>query len=313
MRYVIGRVGQAVLVLAAAFTVAFILLQALPGDSILIKFENPELGLSAEQIASIRASYGADVPASQQFLHTILGFLAGDFGYSVQKGAPVKLLLTEAIPETAKLAILGLGLAVILAAAIAFLSSLAPFAWLRGAVRALPSVFVSVPVFWLGIVLIQVFSFQLGLVPVIGAGPVQELILPVLTLAVPISAPLAQILVRSIDEVSLQPFIAVTRAKGATPRWVLTQAVARNAILPTITIAGVLLGELIGGAVVTETVFGRAGIGRLTEQAVSQQDTPVLQAVVVLSALVFVVVNLAVDLLYPVLDPRINTRVGANA
>ena len=313
MRYVIGRVGQAVLVLAAAFTVAFILLQALPGDSILIKFENPELGLSAEQIASIRASYGADVPAPQQFLHTILGFLAGDFGYSVQKGAPVKLLLTEAIPETAKLAILGLGLAVILAAAIAFLSSLAPFAWLRGAVRALPSVFVSVPVFWLGIVLIQVFSFQLGLVPVIGAGPVQELILPVLTLAVPISAPLAQILVRSIDEVSLQPFIAVTRAKGATPRWVLTQAVARNAILPTITIAGVLLGELIGGAVVTETVFGRAGIGRLTEQAVSQQDTPVLQAVVVLSALVFVVVNLAVDLLYPVLDPRINTRVGANA
>ncbi|MCU1406511.1 MAG: peptide transporter permease [Glaciihabitans sp.] len=308
MRYVLGRVGQAAIVLAAAFTVAFILLQALPGDAIMIKFENPELGLSAEQIASIRDSYGAEVPPLQQFWHTLLGFSAGDFGYSIQKGAPVALLLAEALPETAKLALLAIVVAVILAVGIAALSSLAPFAWLRTAVRALPSVFVSVPVFWLGIVLIQVFSFQLKLVPIIAPGPIEGLVLPVLTLAVPISAPLAQILVRSIDEVSLSPFVTVTRAKGASEHWVLLRTITRNAILPTITIAGVLLGELIGGAVVTETVFGRAGIGRLTEQAVSQQDTPVLQAIVVLSALTFVVVNLVIDLLYPVLDPRITSR-----
>ena len=313
MRYVIGRIGQAVLVLAAAFTVAFVLLQALPGDAILIKFESPELGLSPAQIADIRSSYGADVPPALQFVHTLIGFLHGDFGYSIQKGTPVIQLLTEALPDTATLAVLAILVAVTLAVGIAALSTLAPFAWLRSFVRGLPPVFVSVPVFWLGIVLIQVFSFQLKLVPIIGASPVQALILPVLTLAVPISAPLAQILVRSIDEVSLQPFVAVARAKGASERWILGRTVGRNALLPTLTIAGVLLGELIGGAVVTETVFGRTGIGRITEQAVSLQDTPVLQAVVVLSALIFVTVNLAVDLLYPVLDPRLNKRVGVAA
>lgn len=313
MRYVLGRVGQAVVVLLAAFTLSFILLHALPGDALLIKFENPELGLSQAEVAEIRASYGADVPMLQQYLHALTGFLGGDLGYSVQYGTPVAVLIAEALPGTATLALGAFVLAVVLAVAIAALSALAPFAWVRGALRSAPSLFAAVPVFWLGIVLIQVFSFQLGLVPVIGASPVQSLILPVLSLAVPISAPLAQVLVRSIDEVSLQPFVAVTRAKGASHRWLLRRTVARNALLPTITIAGVLLGELIGGAVVTETVFGRAGVGRLTEQAVAQQDIPVLQGVVVLAAATFVVVNLVVDLLYPVLDPRTKTRVGLAA
>ena len=217
-------------------------------------------------------------------------------------------LIGEAFPPTAVLAGFGFLVAAVIAAGIAFISTLTPFGWLRGALRALPGVFVSVPVFWLGIILIQVFSFGLGWVPIVGADPVQGLILPVLTLAVPISAPLAQILVRSIDDVQLQPFITVVRAKGAAPAWVLWRSVARNAILPALTIAGVLFGELIGGAVVTETVFGRPGIGRLTEQAVANQDIPVLQGIVILAALTFIVVNLVIDLLYPVLDPRLRER-----
>jgi peptide/nickel transport system permease protein len=311
MLYALKRTAQAALVLLAAFTITFVLLQALPGDAIMIKFEDPSSGLTAAQIADIRLAYGADVPLVQQYLHTLLGFLQGDFGYSVQSGTPVGQLIAEVLPQTLLLAGLGFALAVVLAVGIAFLSALAPFAWLRAAVRALPGAFVSVPVFWLGIVLIQVFSFQLRLVPIISADPVQGLILPVLTLAVPISAPLAQVLVRSIDEVSTQPFITVVRAKGASPSRVLWRDVARNALLPAVTIAGILLGELIGGAVVTETVFGRAGVGRLTEQAVSQQDIPVLQAIVVLAALAFVVVNLVVDLLYPILDPRLRIRRSA--
>ncbi|MGH3704565.1 MAG: ABC transporter permease, partial [Agromyces sp.] len=256
MPYLARRVGQALVVLVLAFTVTFVLLQALPGDAILIKFESPELGLSPAQIADIRSSYGADVPAWQQYLHTVSGFLVGDFGYSVQYGTPVHELLAVALPETIALAGLGFLVAVLIAIAVAFLSTLAPFGWLRQALRSLPGVFVSVPVFWLGIVLIQVFSFQLKLVPVIGADPLQALILPVLTLAIPISAPLAQVLSRAIDDVQLTPFVAVVRAKGAGPARVLWRDVARNALLPTITIAGVLIGELIGGAVVTETVFG---------------------------------------------------------
>ena len=305
MRYAFRRAGQAAIVLIAAFTATFILLQLLPGDAILIKFDNPELGLTPDQVADIRAAYGADVPWWQQYLHTLGGFARGDFGYSSQYGTGVLELIGEALPPTAALAGLGFVVAALLAVVIAFVSTLTPFGWLRATLRALPGVFVSVPVFWLGIILIQVFSFGLGWVPIVGADPVQGLVLPVLTLAVPISAPLAQILVRSIDDIQLQPFVTVVRAKGAPPSWVLWRSVARNALLPALTIAGVLFGELIGGAVVTETVFGRPGIGRLTEQAVANQDIPVLQGIVILAALTFIVVNLAIDLLYPVLDPRL--------
>ncbi|MFE9640483.1 ABC transporter permease [Nocardiopsis alba] len=313
MRYVLRRVGQAVVVLFAAFTAAFILLQAMPGDAVMIRFENPELGLSPEQIAALREAYGVDVPAHRQFLHTLLGFLRGDFGYSVQSGTPVSRMIAEALPGTLLLASLGFVVAVILAVGIAFLSTYPRLSWIRGALRALPSLFVSVPVFWLGILLVQVFSFRLGLVSVIAPGPVEGLILPVLTLAVPISAPLAQILVRSIDEVYTRPFVTVVRSRGAGHHRVLWRDVAGNALLPALTMAGVLFGELIGGAVVTETVFGRAGLGRLTEQAVGNQDVAVLQAVVLLTATVFVLINLCVDLLYPLLDPRLRTKAGAAA
>jgi peptide/nickel transport system permease protein len=180
-------------------------------------------------------------------------------------------------------------------------------------VRSLPSLFVSVPVFWLGILLIQVFSFQLKLIPVINPGKWQSLVLPVLALAIPISAPLAQVLMRNLDQVLTEPFVAVARAKGATRSWVLWRHVARNAMLPTLTIAGVLFGELLAGAVVTETVFGLNGIGSLTQRAVGNQDIAVLQALVVLSAAAFVVINLAVDLLYPVFDPRLRSGRGAPA
>lgn len=309
--YLAGRLGQALLVLLAAFTLSFLLLQTLPGDAILIKFMSPDMGLSPEQIAEIRAAYGADSPIWAQYLHTLGNFLTGHFGYSVQAGVPVADSLAANLPATLRLAAFGFAAAVILALAIAFLSSLTPFAWLRAVLQSVPGLFISVPVFWLGILLIQVFSFQLKLVPVVNPGPWQSLILPVATLAVPISAPLAQILMRKIDEVLTLPFVAVARAKGAPRSWVLFRHVVPNAILPVLTIAGVLFGELLAGAVVTEAVFGLNGLGTLTQQAVSNQDTAVLQAIVVLSATAFVAINFLVDLLYPLLDPRLATRVSA--
>ncbi|TXK40683.1 ABC transporter permease [Nonomuraea sp. C10] len=304
-RYVLFRAGQAVLVLWAAFTAAYVLLRMLPGDSILIKFQNPELGLSPQQIAEIRAHYDGGASALATYLDTLSGFLRGSLGYSIDTGTPVTERLAEALPETAKLASAGFGLAVLIAVAIAFAAASSRSPWIRGALLSVPSLFVSVPVFWLGILLIQVFSFRLGLVPVIGGSAAQQLILPVLTLAVPISAPIAQVLARAVDQVRAQPFVPVVAAKGASRQWILWRHVARNATLPALTMAGLVFGELIAGSVVTETVFGRNGIGRLTEQAVNAQDTPVMLAVVVLAAVVFVLVNLVVDLLYPVLDPRL--------
>jgi peptide/nickel transport system permease protein len=311
VRYLIGRVGQAVVVLAVTFTAAFLLLQVLPGDAIMIKFMSPEMGLNADQIAEIRASYGADRPLWQRYLTTVGNFLTGNFGYSIQAGVPVSQQLATNLPPTLLLASLAFVAALLLTIALAALSNVTGMEWLRPSLQSLPSLFISVPVFWLGIMLIQVFSFQLGLVSVISPGPVERLILPVATLAIPISAPLAQILMRNIDEVLTQPFVAVARAKGASRTWVLWKHVARNAVLPTLTIAGVLFGELLAGAVVTEAVYGLNGLGGLTYQAVGNHDTTVLQAIVVVSAVAFVTINLIVDLLYPVLDPRLGRKLGA--
>lgn len=312
-RYLTGRIGQAILVLWAAFTVSFILLQVLPGDAILIKFQNPDMGLSPAQIADMRAAYGADTPLFQQYVHTLGNFLRGDLGYSIQAGVPVTEVIATNLPATLRLATLGFALSVMVAIAIAFLSSLLGFSWLKSAIQSLPSLFISVPTFWLGIALIQIFSFRLKLIPVINPGEWVGLILPIVTLAISISAPLAQILIRSIDEVQTQPFVAVARAKGASRSGVLWRHVARNAMLPALTIAGILFGELIAGALITETVFGLSGLGQLTQQSVNNQDVAVLQAIVVISAAAFVTINLLVDLLFPLLDPRLKTRAGASA
>ncbi|HID2796730.1 TPA: ABC transporter permease [Klebsiella pneumoniae] len=282
--YLLRRFGQGLLVLWAAFTLTFFLLQVLPGDAVLIKFQNPDLGLSPAQIAEMRLAYGADSPLWRQYLHTLLAMLHGDFGYSLQ--------------------------AVALAFALTFASRLPGLRWLSNFLQSLPVLFISLPTFWLGIALIQLFSFQLRWIPVINPGPLEGLILPVIAVALPISAPLAQILMRSMDQVAVQPFVAVARAKGMSETGVLWRHVMGNALLPALNIAGLLLGELIAGALITETVFGRSGLGQLTQQAVNNQDIAVLQAVVMISALGFVLINLLVDLVMPRLDPRLHLQTG---
>lgn len=311
-RSLLRRVGQSVLVLWAAFTLSFLLLQVLPGDAVLIKFQNPDLGLSPDQIAEMRLAYGADNPLWQQYLHTLMAMLRGDFGYSVQAGVAVSDLLISNLPATLQLALLGFALATLIAFALAALSRLPALRVLRSLLQSVPALFISLPTFWLGIALIQLFSFQLRWIPVINPSPLQGLILPVITVAIPISAPLAQILLRSIDQVATQPFVAVARAKGASESRVLWHHVMRNALLPVLNVAGLLLGELIAGALITETVFGLSGIGQLTQQAVNNQDVAVLQAVVMISALAFVLINLLVDALMPLFDPRLQAIAGGS-
>ncbi|WP_080793681.1 ABC transporter permease [Corynebacterium pacaense] len=305
---ILRRIGQALVVLLVTFTLAFILLSALPGDAVTARYSSPDLGLSPEQIEEIRQSYGADETLLAQYFHTLGGFLVGNFGYSVQTGTAVSTMIAEALPGTLALAVLAFALAVILALGISILATLDRFAWIRSVFQMLPPLFISLPSFWLGIILIQIVSFRLGWVPVIGTSTAQALILPTITLSVPIAAPLAQVLIRSIEEVKGQPFIAAVRARGAGEMWVFFRNILRNALLPTLTIAGIVFGELVGGAVVTEAVFGRAGIGAMTVAAVANRDMPVMLAIVVIAAAVYVLINLIVDLLYPVLDARLRRR-----
>lgn len=316
LRYLLLRLGQAVLVLLLAFTAAFILLSAIPGDGVTARFADPALGLSAEQVAAIRAETGADAPLISRYLITLGGFLTGNFGFSVQTGAAVSTIIAAALPSTIALAVSGFLTAVVLGVLIAVFATYGPAtgprAWVRQVLDSVPSLFISIPVFWLGILLIQVFSFQLGIVSVVSPGPAEALVLPTLTVAVPLSAPIAQVLIRSITEVKAAGFVKVTAAKGASERWILIHTVARNALLPGLTIVGLIFGELVAGAVVTETVFGRNGIGQITAQAVTNRDNPILLAVVVIATLGYVVINLAVDLLYPVIDVRLR-RTPAHA
>ncbi|WP_159869874.1 MULTISPECIES: ABC transporter permease [unclassified Raoultella] len=308
--YLLSRLGQGLLVLWAAFTLSFVLLQVLPGDAVLIKFQNPDLGLSPAQIAEMRLAYGADSPLWRQYLHSLLAMLRGDFGYSLQAGIAVNALLASNLPQTLSLALPAFIVAIALAFTLAFAARLPGLPWLSNALQSLPVLFISLPTFWLGIALIQLFSFQLRWVPVINPSPLQGLILPIIAVAVPISAPLAQILLRSMDQVAALPFVAVARAKGMSETGVLWRHVIGNALLPVLNIAGLLLGELIAGALITETVFGRGGLGQLTQQAVNNQDIAVLQAVVMISALGFVLINLLVDLLMPLFDPRLKPLAG---
>lgn len=309
-KYLFSRLLQALFVLWAAFTIAFVLLQAMPGDAIMIRFLSPDLGLTPDQVEQIRASYGVDTPVWLQYLHSMLGFLKGDWGYSVQTGIPVSQSLLTNLPPTLLLAVLGFIAAVLLAVGLTFWAVLTPSKGVSQFIRSLPPLFISMPVFWVGTMLIQIFSFKLNWIPVINPGRWEGLILPVITIALPISAPLAQILLRNFDVALVQPYVAVARAKGANREWVLIKHVAKNAIIPTLTIAGVLFGELLVGAVVTETVYGLNGLGNLTQQAVNNQDATILQAVVVFSALMFVIINLIVDLLYPFFDPRLRIAIG---
>lgn len=306
-----GRLLQAVFVLFAAYTTTFILLQALPGDAFLIKFANPEMGLSAAQLDKLREVYGVNASLPEQFFASLLRLASGDLGVSLQYGVPVADLLATGLWSTVRLAVLALCGAIVLAFAIALSATLAPFRWLAAILRSVPPLFASLPAFWLAIMLIQIFSFRLKLISVINPGEVEGLVLPVLTLSIVLSAPLAQVLLRNIDAVSVQPFVSVARAKGAARSWVIWRHVVGNALLPTVTMAGLLLAELLGGAVITETVFGTTGIGSLTVAAVNFQDLPVLQAVVLIAAAVFVTVNLLVDLLYPLIDPRLGKRRSA--
>lgn len=312
LRYAASRIAQALLVLFVAFTAASLLLAVLPGDAIMARYASPELALSPEQIQAIREQAGIDRGWFVQYVTTLAGYLTGNFGFSVASGAEISTLFAAALPATLSLAVCGLIAAIVLAVVISLLATFGNQRWLRAIFDSLPSLFISVPAFWLGIVLIQVFSFQLGWVSVVNPSPAEALVLPTLTLAVPLAAPIAQVLIRSIDEVRARPFVRVTRAKGAGEAWILTHSIARNAALPALTITGLTFGELIGGAVVTETVFGRTGIGQLTSQAVANRDNPVLLAVVVVATAAFVLINLAVDLLYPVIDVRLRGRVSAS-
>lgn len=307
-RYVLQRIGQAVLVLWAAYTVTFAILYLLPGDpvALMLSANNIEVdSLTAQEREVAAARLGLDRPLWEQYLGMLGAALRGDFGTSFTKGIPVTELLAQRLPGTLALSAIAIALALTLGVAIALVAAWLPRGRLADLLRRAPAVGVSVPNFWIGLLLIQVFAFTLGWLPAMGSEGWQSLVLPAVTMAIPTAAVLAQVLTRSFDDTLGEAYIATAQAKGLGRGAVLIRHAFRNAALPTLTILGLLVGSTVTGSIVVETVFSRNGVGRLAQESVLAQDIPVVQAIVVLAAAAFVVVNLIVDLLYPLLDPRI--------
>jgi peptide/nickel transport system permease protein len=304
-RYLLRRTGQAVFVLWAAFTVSFLILYALPSDPVSLMTGGQSNDFTPEQLDALRHDYGLDRPLLQQYFSKLGNALQGDLGRSIVTGRQVTTLIADALPATAQIAGLGLLLAVLGGGSIAVLSTATRSRRLSQFLLGLPPLGVAIPSFWLGLLLLQQFSFNWALVPALGNEGWRSVVLPAITLAVPTGAMIAQVLAKSLRTTMHEAYIDTARAKGATPRRVQLHHALRNASLPALTMAGIIVGNLLSGSVVVETVFSRTGLGRMTSASVSAQDIPVVQGLVLFGALVFVVVNLVIDLIYPLLDPRI--------
>lgn len=310
-RYVLAKLAQSVFVIWAAYTITFVLLWVLPYDTVDVMFDpNDTASISLEQQESVREQLGLNDPLIVQYVDRLLAAAHGDFGQSVRTGEKAWSMVLGVLPQTVILAAAALVIAVVIAFAVALTASYTRHRWLANAISVLPAAGVSVPVFLVGLVLLQIFSFQLRWFPPMGNTGVTSLILPAVTLAIPVSAPIAQLLLKNITLGLRAPYVTVSAAKGGTKFWLLTREVLKNASLPALTIAGVVVGNLLAGAVIVETIFSRSGLGRLAESAVRTQDVPLVQAIVVFAALVFVIVNFVVDIIYPLLDPRLKAEAG---
>ena len=248
----------------------------------------------------------------EQYFVNLTGILSGDFGTSATKSQSVNDMVFSRLPSTALLGATSVLFALILGLAIAITATYVRWRPLKVFLSRLPVLGVSLPSFWVGLLLIQLVAFNLGWLPSSGSNGWKSLILPSLTMSLPSAAMLAQVLIRSLEDTMREPFIQTAKAKGISHFAVYTRHALKNAALPTLTILGLLVGATVTGAVTTETVFSRVGIGRLAQEAVLAQDIPVVLAIVVIAAAAFVLVNLVVDLLYLVLDPRVRHSVKVN-
>jgi peptide/nickel transport system permease protein len=300
------RVGQAALVVLLAYVFTFTVITILPGDPISSQLRNPENGFSEAEIAQLVAYYGLDRPVLEQLAHSLGGFLVGDLGLSLRTQLPVSQLIADAVPSTLALAGSALVLACLIAGLVAFGSQVLPAKYGQGIVRSFPSLFLSVPNFVIGLLLINLFAFGLGLFRIIEPESPWGTFFAALALAIPVSAQIAEVLIANLDREAGREYATVVRSRGVTQVRAFFVHLLKPASLPAVTVLALTVGELLGGSVITEFVFGRNGIGSLIEKSVVSQDLPTLQGVVALTAVIFVVANLLADLTYPLLDPRVD-------
>ena len=299
--YFAGRLLESLVAILGVLTIVFIAAR-LTGDPAVLLLP---IGATDADIARMRQELGLDRPLLEQYLTFLADVLRGDFGVSFEHHRPAMQVGLERLPATFELA----GVALLIGAAVGIAAGLIA-ALARGTVLELIAMGVALigqatPIFWLGIVLILVFAVELQWLPAGGRGGLDHIILPAITLATFTTASIARLLRSSMIEVLKEDYIRTAWAKGLVPRIVYLRHAARNALIPVITMIGILAGELFSGAVITETIFSWPGVGRVVVQAIETKDFAVVQAGVTVISVIFIGFNLLVDLLYGLVDPRI--------
>ena len=300
-RYVLRRFGRCVFVLFGVALLAFVV-SRLKGDPVLLMVQP---GASAADIEAMRRSLGLDGPLWLQFARFLGGALRGDLGASIWQGQSVTSLLLERVPFTLRLSSLAILVVVVLGIPAGILAARSRGGAWDQAVVAGAVAGQALPTFWVGLMLIYVFAVDFRVLPSFGAGDWRHMVMPVATLSLFSLARVTRLVRSSMLEVLGQDYIRTARAKGLATRRLLFHHALRNSLLPIITLVGLEYGVALGGSVITETIFALPGVGGLAVQAIFNRDFPLIQAVVLFTAAVFVVVNFFVDMCYLTIDPRI--------
>ena len=303
IRYISGRLLATVPVVFGVTLTVFSMLYLIPGDP--VKMMLSEFATSPQQIARMRAQLHLNEPFAQQYARFVVNAARGDLGASIRDRRPVTTEILELLPSTAQLALTALALSATTGVALGVLAAIRQNSWADVGAMMLARLGVSMPSFWFGLLLIFVFSLRLGLLPATGGGGLDHLVLPAFALGAGAAAITAALTRSSMLEVLRMEYMTTARAKGLAGASVVLRHGLANALIPIVTIFGLQAGQLLAGTVIIETVFGRPGIGRLLVNAILNKDFPLVQGVVLFVAVVYVLINLIVDVVYAAVDPRI--------
>lgn len=292
-------------ILLAISLISFSLIHLAPGDPAEVALRAMGAQLTQSSIQEMRIELGLNDPFAVQYVRWLLNVLQLDFGASVRTGTPVADLLFTRLPATIQLATASFLLAILFALPLGIVAAVRQHSFVDHISRVFALIGASMPGFWLALVLIYIFAVKLDWLPALGRQSAKHLILPAVTLSMGIAPTYSRLLRASLCEVLTQSYIVTARAKGLSSRAVILVHALRNALIPFVTVLGISFAHLLGGAVVIETIFSWPGIGKLAVDAILTRDFPIIQGFVLLSAIIFVVANLLVDVSYHWLDPRI--------
>jgi ABC-type dipeptide/oligopeptide/nickel transport system permease component len=299
--YALRRLALSLVAMAGVVTIVFLLLHASGDPATLLVTQDA----TQEDMVRIRQAYGLDQPLAVQYARFVTRVVRGDLGFSYRQGLPVAELIAERLPATFELALAAIAVAVLLGVPLGLVAAARRGGALDTAAMTVALLGTSMPSFWLGLLLIIVFGVQLGWLPVSGSGTAWHLLMPAFVLGGFYAAQISRLTRTGLLEVLAQDYIRTAAAKGLAGRTVVWKHALRNAALPVLTVLGLSFGHMLGGALVVETIFAWPGLGRLTVQAVLGRDFPVVQGAALMGAAVFLAVNLAIDLVYGWVDPRL--------